>query len=347
MGVNTYEVDLFKKPKKGSLPTPRSIGFSRYNRSSGDLSDFFNDQDDEYYSNYPQERTNRYIDEHTCRETLLEDNPDIYAAIFDSEEIGDYNKILGIRCTGEMYTTTSRILRSKKNYREIFSKFIEKVFNLNCEIRCGILKNKLRISYKNGSKRVDGFVTLYLPSVGNEDLSGGDLLISSILAILREPRIIKGILSGEINDKRSLCKELVKISVDRAYLKDSSYECFTLVSGYFSQSKKENLRYILQELNYPINGEGSDWLSIILLSIFIFEYDGFKEQLSFSGNGTGPADFILENSISTEFEKFKDFVEEDSNLSLLHNKLIESKYKFSFERYWDDLFEDTKIWAKN
>jgi|SRR5688572_652000 len=338
MGTHNYLVEVFRKDVGETPPTMNSLGFHRYSRTStGDITDLF-------YSGMDEPR---YMEEYGCRESLLGDSG-VFESVFDRP---NGQMMLGIRCYGDMYSATSKILRSSKTSKESVIKFIESVFGIKMQIRYGLLEQRLAsrvlgnnyISFlKKGerkTKNLNGYVTLYFSSWENAGKSSIDCGISAILALFKEPRVIRGVVQGWINDKKTLCDELIRISVDRLNLEDTSYECFTL-AGYSGNTHQEydKLMERIKEQLYTIhNDDGSDWLSIVLLSVFCFIYSELENEV-FSGQA-GPVDYVDQYIPSIEFEFFRDFVGEKDSLRYLKKRINKIENGFYDPEDDDDFYD--------
>lgn len=331
-----YLIEAFKKKVVEPKPTINSLGFHRYSRTSvGNIDDLFDQE--------PAFEENRYMAEFTCRELLLNDSG-IWQAVFQQKE---YNVMMGIRCYGEMYTIVSELLLKNKNSKSLLKKIVEDIFGITVEFRYGTLNQTLarrvfghtEIEYKDGQKSIRGYITLYFNSWANGHISALDCGISAILAILKEPRIISGILDGSILDKKSMCKELIKIAVDRAGKNDDSYHCFSLVgvtsSTYMSmEGLKAEIRNYLANIH---NEDGSDWLSIAFLAVFCYISSTLDSGYNLFSGDAGPADFIMENGTRTMFSEFREFLAEDEMLNYLKEEIRASDRNHEDEFY--DFYE--------
>lgn len=317
MGTHTYSLEVFRRTKEEKQPTPNSLGFHRFASSAtGDFSDITIVDENRHIDD------TRYMDVFPCRELLLNDSG-IWSDVF---YIPEHNYMMGIRCNGEMYHNTYRLLRRDKNSKIKVKKVLEDVFGISLDIRYGTLEKRIAertfggfsIVYGDGEKESLGYVTLYLNSWENQGICAIDAGVSAILALLREPIIIRGILSGDIFDTQSLCKVLIKISLARAKETDDSYNCLRLLGIMDSTTRtmSELRQQIRRNLSEENNDDGSDWFSMATLAVFCFI---FKTLIGYGvETGTaGPCDFIVENANLDHFIDFKYFVDEPETIKSL------------------------------
>lgn len=341
MGTHTYLLEVFRKDKDKPLPTPNSIGFHKYSScSAGDIDDILED--------FSEEQENRYMEEFTCRELLLNDSYIWYPVFHEPEN----NYMVGIRCYGELYSIVSEFLQCNKESKSLVKKVLEDVFGITVEIKYGALSQLLArrvfgnyiMEYGDGYKKVLGYVSLYIPSLENTDIPALDCGVSAILALLKEPRIISGILQGKINDKQDVCKELIKISRDRHEKIDDSYNCLALtrISSLTARTMTELKSSIREQLFYRNNDDGSDWYSIANLAVFCYGFRSYFTGYDVSTNEGGPSAFVIEKGHRALYEGFKGFVQEDDILKYLSVPILDLS-----EGNENDFDEDSSLWDYN
>jgi len=346
MGTHNYVLQAFGKRKEESPPTERSISFYRYSRdASGEVESIIFTME-EWEDLLEIERETRYIEEFSCRELLLNDT-NTWEEIFTYQNNKNANYMVAVKCTGEMYTTTSKFL-VKKQARENFCRIIKDSLGLSITLQAGNLsKNESKymtpIKLKDSQRKINGRIVIFLRSwenLGNDNIG---VKVSAVLAILKEPRIISKIANGSIFDTRTLCKELLKIARDRINMEDNSYYCITLSQLYPSYffTKLEMMEKIKNELDLPFNDDGSDWASIFLLSAYFSEPD----DCTVSSNG--PVNSVLSRNLGKRFFlKYRQFVDEDKILQEIYKECV---YRLEYlheedadEQFLEDFYHTIK-----
>lgn len=213
----------------------------------------------------------------SCRELIL----DVVEPAF-SESSTMYS---AIRCFGEQHHRVAGVFRRKRGSSALVSKVLTEILGTPINVSYGFLGKNAKpadnpfarssvLNMGGKSKKVNGYVTLYMPYT---DTHPTDellfLIVSTVIALLREPRVIKGILNGSITDAKSLAIALLDIARDRKYQLDNSYNCWML-SG---TTQKSSILHALS--NYEYNGDGSDYASIAALAFFILAYTGKDTRL--------------------------------------------------------------------
>lgn len=345
MGTHSYYMDVFRKTKEEKPPTINSLGFHRFSRcATGDFSEI------EEVADIPTMDERRYMELFTCRELLLNESY-IWQPVFENPV---HNYMVGIRCHGELYHEISLLMSRDKDSRKKLKTVLEDIFGIKLELRHGILTEDVarrtfgnyRISYADGTKECLGYVTLYLSSIENVGVSTIDCGVSAILALLKESRIINGILSGEITDRKSLCVALVRIAMDRANKTDDSYNCFSLLGITYNTSSTmtEVKSRIREALSVRSNDDGSDWFSITNLAVFCYVFRSLQGYSVYSGEG-GPSSFIMEHSSRKLFSEFRDFLNENEILRFLREHVLDIAGYFSDnedEDFYDDYEDDSE-----
>ena len=339
MGTHSYYLEVFRQTKDKRLPTINSLGFHRFSRyATGEFEDI------ETVGETPALDDRRYMELFTCRELLLNDSY-IWHPVFGKPV---HNYMVGIRCYGELYSNTSALLHKDKDSKAKLKAVLEGIFGIKLELRYGTLTEdtarrtfgNYRIDYGDGEKTVLGYVTLYLSSWENVGIPAIDSGVSAILALLKEERIITGILSGTITDKKSLCIELVKIAMARASRIDDSYNCFALVGVTYNTASTmaEMKRRIREALTQRSNDDGSDWFSMTTLAVFCYVFKTLQGYSVHSGEG-GPSSFIMEYGSTDLFAQFRDFLNEGAILKFLRTHVLDLVGHNSFEDD-DDFYDD-------
>lgn len=250
-----------------------------------------------------------------CRERVM----DFLRACSTGFFHGESQLLMGIRCYGELYAKNAEIIKQHPGAAKKISDFLSRVFDMVFVVRINetkpeeVAKKHLgRVKHtftdENGNTVVRTYyknITLYLRSYRNKGIKLSDVRISSVLAILREERIINGILSGEIKNVHDLSRELFMISFDRVQSKDFTYDCFALAGvGDSVKLHSKIMSDVRSSLSGTGNTDGSDWLSILRLAMFVeFQAEtptgnNFGVTCSFSG----PAQFSDER-ISVTFKR--------------------------------------------
>lgn len=349
MGTHSYSVHVFAKKRGKTLPTERSMPFERYSKTAcGDVLEITETED--WIGNPIENPETRYMEEFSCREFMLRDSG-VWDEVFNGHS--SLNFMVAIRSHGEMYTDTSKIFRNNKGTDIKFSQLIKETLGLTITLRAGIMKEKTLgyhtyIEISDYNRRVDGFVTIFIPSWENTGGYRLGIQISAVLALLKEPIIISKIAKGEISDKKSLCKELIRIAYARMNKKDSSYECYALlgIDGKAFSSRDELLSLIKDQLRYMFNDDGSDWISIALLSVYFFA----GSELNF--DASGPVDAVESGTTKTIMKNFKEYVDESSLLREIAREVenLSEKYDEDFDEdfsrgYSDEPLEQISVWA--
>lgn len=235
------------------------------------------------------EKENLFYKSTTCRESLTTTLNDFTSFLFneDTYEKGEYT--FGIKCLGQMHSNVSRILLKNKSNIKKFSQAINGIFHTEFEITCQEKEIVPFVKQKRASEDFYGTINIFIKSKRDYRFP---CLISALIAILREERIVKGILNDSINSTESLVKELIRISSDRLLGKDNTYFCLFLIDNIYN-NKSQALNQIKKSLSTEKNTDGSDWYSIFMLSIFVYFYSKkYREIDDYYSDYGGPVDFV-------------------------------------------------------
>lgn len=318
MGTHVYAMEIVKVPRENTEIYPNIISFRTISEKYDTSSRYI----DLYRKEYRNEYCERYFSTYTCREVLASD----LSSIIQMEDGKLINNdsikcLLGIRAMGETYTDVAKTVQKESGSANV-SSFLSKLFGFPIEVTYGFTsKESTSIKFRasgeidrigNGGKKevkkVNGHINLIVNMDEFGDGARKHLIISSILALLRETRIIGGILSGEITTLRTLIIALYKISLDRLEGKDTSYDCWLL-----GETNIEDA------LDHSGNVDGSDYYSMSELALFILAQ--VKGLLTHRGFGnTGPVYYMNNNVKGT-----------------LRNSLYEiaKKWKLDFQKISD------------
>lgn len=313
MGTHNYRMEIRKFLKKDENPGIKALEFNRIKENStADIGNFCT------YS------YGTFLRDMSCRESVCYRFQELHR---ERSKIKECDFVVGLRSYGEMYNTTARCIRKisrelgvkYSELVEIVSKFFSATFELDLIIRSGFLtRKKANLSpggktrtFRKGDKTtltwMLGYYDVYIESWDNFHGSNIDVKISAILALLREPDIVEGIIYGEITDMNSLIKSIVRLSVSR-FNKDKSnrYLCAVAVGGILTV---DNLKMsMLDFLKSPLNDDGSDWYSMLNLAVFCQTIASIKSNAYICG-GSGPADYgrrqseLYEKVLKTYVEK--------------------------------------------
>lgn len=245
---------------------------------------------------------------YTCREFAFSSLGLLITSSFPENSKRDL--VFGIRCFGEMYTKISHMFTDKKDVTKI-SKFLSEIMGVKFRLKFHVTKSQnelptdLRLRFLGGTKPLDGYVDIYINSWENRGVNLMNNRMSAICAILRESRIMNGIVTGTIHDKESFMGELLRISNDRRQKNDDSYDCYTLTqfSNYARYQIMESIKVNLAGFG---NTDGSDHYSMFKLAVFINFADKFPD-LSIS-TYNGPASFARSTVNEKSLKEFKKVV---------------------------------------
>lgn len=282
MGTQAYIVLL------SEVPFSKKQRFSYSSNMVDDLSDLLDEPfDDDGEKTFPIHYSTT-----SCRELIL----DVVEPAF-SESSTMYS---AIRCFGEQHHRVAGVFRRKKGSSALVSKVLSEIFGTPISVSYGFLGKKAKptdnpfsrnseLSMGGKSKKVNGYITMHMPYIDAHPTNGIlFLIVSTVIALLREPRVIKGILDGNVTDVKSLTISLLDIARDRKYQLDNSYNCWML-SG---SIQKQSILHALS--NYEYNGDGSDYASIAALAFFILAYTNKGTRLSVpdTNDVNGPISYL-------------------------------------------------------
>ncbi len=254
-----------------------------------------------------------YLRDVGCRERVMDFLRDSSSMFFKK----DSNLLMGIRCFGEMHAKIHDMMKKRKGSEKLVSNVLSKLLGITLVIRLGETDIKDKVfSAKHlgrqyhtflddkGKKIVReyyGYITVYLRSHRNQNIRVFDTRVCAALALLREERIISGILSGTFVSNRDISRQLFSISMDRAERLDSSYDCFALIGlGDSIKALSENIRGVKESLAGNFNTDGSDWLSIFWLSMYILFVEDEERLGNFgvASSVSGPSIFARTNAVA-------------------------------------------------
>lgn len=228
-----------------------------------------------------------YMKAVTCRETLLTRlrmaSNEIASRMTENREHG-YNVSFNLVATGQKYTNLYKKIKSKKGSLEILEYFINDIFNVNVEISFIPVPN---ISEMASWMKYIHSMVINIPYQRTPPA----IVYSAILSILKEPEISERIISGKITTKKQLIKELVGLASRRQRGEDVSI--YNKKLGY---SKVDNGKYLL----FPFNHNGTDWISILYLALFIFLYNNrlVLPTITLRMASNGPINSVKEGRMS-------------------------------------------------
>jgi len=290
MGTHNYRLQITGAGNAGKLSVLTFDAFRTINTQS--MSAFY------------KNRGSVYSRDVGCRERVMDFLKEAGGNFFNTTD----KLLMGIRCFGELYNKNSAIIAENPNAEKILNKFVSKVFGINVIIKTeeidinspALFLGKKKHIYMNErrTKKVTmeypRVITIYLRSHRNQNIFLVDCRISALLALLRERRLVSGILEGKIKSYEDVCRELVDISIGRVTGEDDSYDCLSLIfSGADSErSFKELMMSVKMSLSSPNNTDGSSWNNILWLSMFIFWINNHNNRkVPVITNSSGPADY--------------------------------------------------------
>lgn len=254
--------------RKYTQTKPKTIRFLANDSKTNtfDIEEFAEGVSADFLSNNEVNYTS-FTSEQGCRELIIQDIESLHDMYCQEE-----NYVFAIRMGGEQHDKVSRQLQSKERcglVKDILSLALRLD---NFELKSGkftTLKSKnywrpfedCLAKRRSERKEVPFFVDFY---TDNGSINGGEfpVKLSALIALLREPRIISGIVSKKIVEPLDIIRELLKIAEDRQQEKDDSYLCWHL-------SSYGNDYDIKRQLRFPGNDDASDGYSIGMLALFI------------------------------------------------------------------------------
>lgn len=264
MGTHTYLLEVIKVPKE----TTDYSGIITFNQFT-DKYDSHSNIQRMYHCEFDEQLVNRNYQIFSCREILARA---LSQLLFESGtkivENKDTKCLVGIRALGETYTDVAKVIQKDSGSASV-SAFMSKLFKIPVTLTYGFSTDKSTIQrFRPGGilslhgkvKKVNGHINMLLDLDEVSSVKNLHIIVSTILGLLRETRIISGILSGEIKTLKTLVKELYKITKDRAHGNDSSYDCWLLGGD------------IAEALKTVNNSDGSDYYNIYKLTMFIVAY---------------------------------------------------------------------------
>ena len=253
--TTNYKLSLTQSKNK---ITPRSIVRNKISETSG-LSDFFGDEGDY-----------RLVSESSCREVLVHRITSINAKIRTDLKKDMYYWVTMSAEGFGAHTFYSLMVRSKERVR--VQNMLRSVFGIEMFITLHrFRKNIPAINVSGKTKYFPGYYSVHFDLSKLEDSVIHTATISAIYGVLREPRVIRKTLSGEIHDTATLIKELISISYDRMLMKDKTPPMLDdlWAIGHDDVTKGDIIRqWNLYALN-SLNSTGSDWASLFCLANYI------------------------------------------------------------------------------
>lgn len=286
MGTHKYIIDLLKSEEEEPA---KKLGFrTSYTNGVGSTSDFL-----EYVRG--EDSKVRFIKTYGCRERVCDDLVNLISGTLRLHK--DKHYLYGMRCLGEQYHVVAELLKNVENSDQKLAGFFTELFG----IKLGIYHNfmtestpsyvqrftsNLKIKSGEKTKSVAGYINIYYRLALVDKVKPITMIISAVAALLKEPKIIEKIIDGTITDAEGVVEKLLEISFDRYCGKDFSYDCWNL--GF-------NPREYLMN---PNNNDGSDYLSMFKLGLFIggIANNYLKGQLG----GSGPADCAEDHLKTTQ-----------------------------------------------
>jgi hypothetical protein len=335
MGTHTYLLEVIKIPKE-TTDYEGIITFKQFNdkyETNSNITRLY--QPGEYSGD---EIVTRNYQIFSCREVLARSLSQLF---FEGGKRIVCNKetkcLVGIRALGETYTDVAKVIQASSGSASV-SAFMSKLFKIPITLTYGFSSEKSTpqqfrpggvLKLYGKEKKVNGHINMLLDLDEFDSTTNLHIVISTILALLRETRIISGILSGEIKTLKTLIRELYKISKDRAYGKESSYDCWAL--GVDTED----------ELSHSNNADGSDYYSIAKLALFIVAY--CKKEITQNEPGRSGPVYYMENR-GVDFNKSIADITQKWGLdfrTLLENKAAETEEEDDDEdSFFDDDEED-------
>lgn len=298
MGTHSYTVMLIKR--KENFPVPEEMSFSSSLETYG-----FG------FRKFSSQSREEVVWSYGCREVMHR-----YMAEYLSRElITNFKTLMGVRMSGEQYSAVIKILAQNQNENlSKLSAFLANLTGISLRIDLETERINSRFTYRKSDSHAQleklcvGDIRVYVPLWENEKAVRINTKLCVIGALLKEPRVVSKILSGEIHDVESLVVELLHIARDRANKTDTSYECYSLVGSY-GKTHEQIMNQILDVLAYDANLDGSSWLDITKLAVYIYYMTSRKLTNLFTGGQVGgPSD------CATYHVRFPTYVEMFKNI---------------------------------
>lgn len=269
-----------------------------------------------------------FVCETTCREIMLDNLQGLTGSGVHDKNNPD-NITYGFRMTGEMPTKVSKLIRQDENPNQYFTPLVEQLLGFKATIRAGEFITKppvgrfsfgrMEIELEDREIPTNGYVDVFINSWEFPQDTFGDMKLSALLGLLREPYIVQRILSGQIQDKASLAKVMVNLAHKRLNREDTSYidtDYFSNLSGTTYKEARDRWASMLSD---EMNGDGSDYMSLTYLAIFFYAYssgkfanavNGFVADYDDDEHVNGPVSFVDENVelVKQQIQEMKDAV---------------------------------------
>lgn len=263
MGTQTYCMVA----KKYIENKPNFVRFvSKEGRKSTSIVEEFSEGVSYLYYDDREVNYTTLITEQECRELVIQDIQ-LLRESYQREE----PYIFAIRMGGEQHDKVSRLMQGK-NKCALVEKVLSNTLNLrDFEIRSGKFStptsnnywrpfNDTTVKRKSEIKPIPFYIDIY---TNNELIDDPEfpVKLSALIAMLREPRLIQGILDGSVVTPADIAKKLLEIAEDRQKKADESYICWKL-SPYGTDDD------IKRQLDSADNDDASDGYSIAVLALF-------------------------------------------------------------------------------
>lgn len=284
---------------------------------------------------FADSRYDRFLYHSTCREV-------VYRVLRDSTrnaKTSGKHFSIGILARGEMHHKIATIMAEFPGAENTLSRYFKKIFGVTMQISTGDNDSNRRVaiqyrkSYQSSEVVTEYFdknIVLKFTWKDVEKFNYFGIMISSILALLREPVIIRGVLSRRYRTVDSLVKALMEIAWARANRKDDSYFCTSLVSHI--GATLEEIKGRVKNCLIQTNTDGSDARSIVQLAEYIKMHD-YCQNLAGLSNEYGPSDLMyhapgsihkkfLESCTKSTMSVFRNFVDSEYYGLRLPNKML-------------------------
>lgn len=304
MGTHNYRLQVTGKYKGG-----------RFSALPFDMLDTNNTNS---WSTFDSDNSRIYSRDVGCRERVMDFLRDISSRVFRSDRD---DLLVGIRCFGQMHSKVAQIIGESDSNAERVENFLSSMFGMRYKIRVVNLEhenlNRFHLNKKTYSYTVAGqtvttklfhVVTLYFQSKNNHAIPLSDCKVSAALAILREPRLISGLLDGSLHDGKTFCREILRLAWARIRGKDDTYDCVTLTSlGNAAPARSTLLDRVSEILKRSNNTDGSDWKSMVYLAMFCYMCFFPPDNMPITTDSSGPASFAENRCTQTQMRELSAF----------------------------------------
>lgn len=260
---------------------------------------------------FPLRRGEILFSSDSCRETLVDFLHEFQG---EAEFHGRKRCIFGVRAFSSIYHRLATFIYGNEQKSISLENFIHKVTGISCTITAGFIPKDrshefsapTEFSLTDGTKIPNnGYVEIIFHSRHsfNEEFP---LKLTAILGMLRERRIYRKIISGQISTRLQLAKEFVKMGFSR--FKGNPTGMISLeYTGHTRTSLRDFVESCESFVNDADNGEGSGYIDTIITGFF-WIIETFPQYVSMY---SGPIDLADSNIPGPEILK----------------KLVPKKYK--------------------